>query len=105
LDRIALTPTQSYSLYLYALTALVVVVLRRTRPDAPRPCRVFGCPYVPIIFVLGSAWFLVNTLMEEPVEAGCGAAMLGVGVRVYRFWKRRAAPGPNRGASPPLSPM
>src|SRR5271157_3689001 len=75
----------------YALTALAVVVLRRTRPNAPRPYRVFGYPYVPIIFVLGSTWFLVNTLMEEPVEAGCGAAILGAGILVYGFWKRRAA--------------
>jgi APA family basic amino acid/polyamine antiporter len=89
----------------YALTALAVVVLRRTRPDAPRPYRVFGYPYVPIIFVLGSAWFLVNTLMERPKEARWGAIMLGVGVPVYWFWKRRAAPGTNPGDSPPLSPV
>jgi len=75
----------------YALTALAVVVLRRKRPDAPRPYRVFGYPYVPIIFVLGSAWFLVNTLLEEPVEAAGGAVMLGVGGLVYGFWKRRSA--------------
>jgi len=87
----------------YALTALAVVVLRRTRPYAPRPYRVFGYPYVPIIFVLGSACFLVNTLIEKPVEAGCGAIMLGVGALVYCFWKRRAAPGSNPGAPPPLS--
>ncbi len=89
----------------YALTALAVMVLRRTMPDAPRPYRVFGYPYVPIIFVLGSAWFLVNTLMEEPVEAGCGAVMLGLGVLVYGFWKRRAAPGADSGAVRPLSPV
>lgn len=88
----------------YALTALAVIVLRRTRPDAPRPYRVFGYPYVPIIFVLGSAWFLVNTLMEEPVEAGCGAIMLGVGAVVYWFWKRKTTPGANPGDSPPISP-
>jgi APA family basic amino acid/polyamine antiporter len=89
----------------YALTALAVLVLRRNKPDAPRPYRVSGYPYVPIIFVLGSAWFLVNTLMEEPVEAGWGAAMLGVGVPVYWFWKWRAAPGPNPDTPPPLSPL
>jgi len=88
----------------HALTALAVIVLRRTRPDAPRPYRVFGYPYVPIIFVLGSAWFLVNTLREEPLEAGCGAIMLGVGAVVYWFWKRKATPGANPGDSPPLSP-
>ncbi|HXW15731.1 MAG TPA: amino acid permease [Terriglobia bacterium] len=89
----------------YALTALAVVVLRHTMPDAPRPYRVFGYPYVPIIFVLGSAWFLLNTLMEEPVEAGCGAVMLGLGVLVYGFWKRRAARGENPSAVPPLYPV
>jgi APA family basic amino acid/polyamine antiporter len=85
----------------YALTAVAVVVLRRTRPDAPRPYRVWGYPYVPIIFVLGSAWFLVNTLVEEPVEAGWGAIMLAVGLPVYWFWKWRASPETTRRASPP----
>jgi hypothetical protein len=60
---------------------------------------------VPVIFVLGSTWFLVNTLMEEPLEAGCGAIMIGLGVLVYGFWKRRAAPEANSGAVRPLSPM
>ncbi|MGO8814881.1 MAG: APC family permease [Terriglobia bacterium] len=73
----------------YALTALAVVVLRRTRPDVPRPYRVYGYPYVPIIFVLGSALFLANTLREEPYEAGFGAVMLGLGLLVYWFWKRQ----------------
>jgi APA family basic amino acid/polyamine antiporter len=86
----------------YALTALAVVVLRRTRPDVPRPYRVFGYPCVPLIFVLGSAWFLMNTLMEEPVEAGCGAVMLGVGTVVYWFWKRQGKPGANPGDSAPV---
>jgi APA family basic amino acid/polyamine antiporter len=88
----------------YALTAFAVVVLRCTMPDAPRPYRVFGYLYVPIVFVLGSAWFLENTLTEEPVEAGCGAVMLGIGVLVYGFWKRGAGPEANPGPAPPLSP-
>ncbi len=76
----------------YALAAFAVVVLRRTMPDAPRPYRVFGYPYVPMVFVLGSVWFLANTLMEEPREAGFGTLMLAAGVPVYWFWRRRAAP-------------
>jgi APA family basic amino acid/polyamine antiporter len=85
----------------YALTALAVVRLRKTRPDVPRPYRVFGYPVVPIVFVLGSAWFLVNTLVEEPKEAGFGAVMLGVGVLVYWFWKRQAAQGASPGTAVP----
>ena len=87
----------------YALTALAVVVLRRTMPDAHRPYRVFGYPYVPLIFVLGSTWFLVNTLVEEPREAGFGAVMLGVGAVVYWIWKPRAGSRENVRSSAPCS--
>jgi basic amino acid/polyamine antiporter, APA family len=85
----------------YALTALAVVVLRRTMPDAPRPYRVFACPYVPLIFVLGSAWFLANTLVEAPREAGFGVVMLGIGLLVYFFWQRQAGRGATPGETAP----
>jgi len=89
----------------YALTAMAVVVLRRSRPDAPRPYRVFGYPYVPLAFVLGSALFLANTLREEPLEAGFGAVMLGVGLLVYWLWKQRGAPKPRPGAPSASCPL
>lgn len=88
-----LTYTIFTAFVFYALTALAVVVLRRKKPDAPRPYRVFGYPYVPFVFVLVSTWFLINTLMEQPLEAGCGAGMLAMGVAVYWVWKRRVAAG------------
>jgi APA family basic amino acid/polyamine antiporter len=73
----------------YALTGYAVVVLRRKLPDAPRPYRVMGYPWVPIAFVLASTWFLVNTLFEKPIESGLGVVMVLLGVPVYLFWKRR----------------
>ncbi len=74
----------------YALTGLAVIVLRRKRPGAVRPYRVFGYPWVPIAFVLTSAWFIVNTLVEKPVESGLGAIMVALGIPVYFAWKRRS---------------
>jgi APA family basic amino acid/polyamine antiporter len=76
----------------YALTAFGVIVLRRKRPDLPRPYRVFGYPWVPMIFVLAAAWFIVNTLIEKPVEAGLGSLIVALGVPVYLIWKRRSGP-------------
>ncbi len=73
----------------YALTAFAVILLRRKRPDAPRPYRVFGYPAVPIAFVLTSAWLMGNTLIEKPLEAGIGSLMVVMGVPVYFLWKRR----------------
>jgi APA family basic amino acid/polyamine antiporter len=73
----------------YALTSYAVIVLRRKMPDAPRPYRVMGYPWVPIAFVLASAWFLINTLFEKPVESGLGVGIVLLGVPVFLFWKRR----------------
>ncbi len=73
----------------YALTGYAVIILRRKRPDLPRPYRVTGYPWVPIAFVLASVWFLVNTLFEKPVESGLGTLMVLLGVPVFWFWRRR----------------
>lgn len=72
----------------YALTTLAVIVLRRKLPDLPRPYRVFGYPFVPIIFVLTAVWFIANTLVEKPLEAGIGSLIVALGVPVYWLWKR-----------------
>ena len=74
----------------YALAGCAVIILRRKFPELPRPYRVFGYPWVPIAFVLASTWFIVNTLIEKPVESGLGVLMVGLGVPVYFFWKGRA---------------
>jgi APA family basic amino acid/polyamine antiporter len=82
----------------YALTGFAVIVLRRKRPEAPRPYRVFGYPWVPLAFVATSGLFLLNTLVERPVEAGLGAVLVALGIPVYLLWKRASA------ASSPRSP-
>jgi APA family basic amino acid/polyamine antiporter len=74
----------------YALTAFAVIVLRRKLPDLKRPYRVWGYPLVPLGFVLGSVWFLLNMLAETPRESGIGTLMVLVGIPVYWIWKRRS---------------
>ncbi|HEV2177465.1 MAG TPA: amino acid permease [Terriglobia bacterium] len=73
----------------YALTALAVVILRRTRPDLPRPYRVHGYPWVPVIFVLAAALFIANTLAQKPLEAGVGCLIVALGIPVYFIWRRK----------------
>lgn len=74
----------------YALAGFAVIILRRKRPELPRPYRVFGYPWVPIAFVLASTWFLVNTLLEKPAEAGLGVLMVALGVPVFYLWRRKS---------------
>jgi amino acid transporter len=75
----------------YALTAFGVIMLRRKRPDLPRPYRVIGYPWVPIIFVVTAAVFVLNLLREKPVEAGYGALIIAMGVPVYYIWKHKSS--------------
>ena len=79
-----------FALFLFhAATGAAVLVLRRTRPDAPRPYRTWGYPFVPLLFVATSLAFVVNTLVEKPVESGIGLAIVALGVPAYAFWRAR----------------
>ena len=76
------------STLLHALGAVGVFRLRRTRPDAPRPYRVWGYPVVPIVYILASSAVVVNTLIERPRESLAGLGFLALGLPVYWYSRR-----------------
>ena len=75
----------------HAATGAAVMVLRRTRPDAPRPYRVWGYPVLPVLFVVSALAFVANALVEKPVESGIGIALLALGIPAYRWWRSKEA--------------
>ena len=78
-------------LLFHAATGMAVFVLRRRRPDAPRPYRVWGYPIVPGIFALTCLALLVNTLFERPVESLLGIGILALGIPAYLWWRGQEA--------------
>ena len=62
--------------------------LRRDRPDHPRPYRTWGYPIVPVLFIAGSAAFVVNTLVERPAESLAGLGLLALGLPAYWYWSK-----------------
>jgi APA family basic amino acid/polyamine antiporter len=76
------------SLLLHMLGAIALFRLRRTRPDAVRPYRVWGYPIVPAVFIIASAAFVLNTLVEKPRESFTGLGLLALGLPAYWYWKR-----------------
>ncbi|MGB6603577.1 MAG: amino acid permease [Steroidobacteraceae bacterium] len=70
----------------YALTVAAVFVLRRRRPELPRPYRVWGYPLVPAVFLLASVGMVVNALLTDPVNTGVTFAIICVGLPAY--WLR-----------------
>jgi basic amino acid/polyamine antiporter, APA family len=66
-----------------------VFVLRRTRPDAPRPYRAWGYPVVPGLFILASLLLMLNTLFERPKESLWGLLFVALGLPAYAGWRRK----------------
>jgi APA family basic amino acid/polyamine antiporter len=74
----------------YGMSGAALIVLRRRWPDAERPYRVWGYPFVPIAFVLVTVYLLINTLVSMPTRALAGIVLIIVGMPVYEYFMRRA---------------
>ncbi|HVT58795.1 MAG TPA: amino acid permease [Thermoanaerobaculia bacterium] len=80
----------------HAAAGLAVFVLRRRRPDLPRPYRTWGYPVVPALFVLACLLLVGNTLHEKPVESFWGLGLVALGLPAY-WWMRRSSAPPDEG--------
>lgn len=72
----------------YALGTFGIFVLRRKRPDSPRPYKTVGYPFVPIAFVIVAIWFVYNTVITDPRDSLIGLGLVMLGVPAYIYWKR-----------------
>jgi APA family basic amino acid/polyamine antiporter len=72
----------------YTLTVIGLFVLRWKRPDAPRPYRCTGYPWLPAIYVLLGTWWTINTIVERPKEALAGTFIVLIGIPGYLYWRR-----------------
>jgi APA family basic amino acid/polyamine antiporter len=76
---------------LYGMSAAAVLVLRRKRPDLPRPYRTIFYPAMPLLFVGVAALLLYYTLRNSPRESALGLLLIAAGIPFYAYWRRRAA--------------
>jgi APA family basic amino acid/polyamine antiporter len=74
----------------HAATGLALFRLRRTRPGAARPYRVWGYPWVPAGFVLTSLLFVINSLVASPADSVIGLGLVALGLPAYVWWRRTA---------------
>lgn len=71
------------------LTVAGVMVLRRKRPDLPRPYKTWGYPVTPLLFILSAVFLTVNSLVRTFWNSFAGLALIALGVPVYFVWTRR----------------
>jgi basic amino acid/polyamine antiporter, APA family len=73
----------------YGITALGVFILRKKMPDAPRPYKVWGYPFVPAIFILFCIALFGNTIITRPREAAIGLILMLTGVPLWWWFRRK----------------
>jgi APA family basic amino acid/polyamine antiporter len=77
-------------LIFYVLTILGLFVLRRRQPEAPRPYRTVGYPWLPALYIVMASWICVVLLRYKPQFTWPGLVLVLLGVPVYMIWAKRA---------------
>jgi amino acid transporter len=88
------------------LAVTTIFVFRRTRPDAERPYRCRGYPWVPALYVTILALVVTNMFWKQTMEALVGVGFIAVGALVYYALLREPAssvPPVGEQPAPPLS--
>jgi basic amino acid/polyamine antiporter, APA family len=78
----------SAALIFYILTVAGVFRLRITRPDAPRPYRTLGYPFVPAFYLLAASVILFVLFLYRPSTTWPGLLIVLLGVPIYLVIRR-----------------
>jgi APA family basic amino acid/polyamine antiporter len=73
------------------LTVMGVFVLRWREPELPRPFRVWGYPFTPLLFALIAVFTMGYVLKEHPLESGLGLGWMLLGLVLYGVTSRKSA--------------
>jgi APA family basic amino acid/polyamine antiporter len=80
------------ALLFYMITTIGIFRLRARRPDAERPVKAFGYPWIPGLYVVLTGLLCLNLLMQPAQQryAGLGLIIVAFGVPVYFGWRKWA---------------
>jgi basic amino acid/polyamine antiporter, APA family len=87
-DQLTNMAVMSYAIF-WIPVSLAVIVLRRKLPHAPRPFRVPGYPFVPLIFALVMVGIVVSALLTATAESVAALALILIGLPLYPLFRRR----------------
>lgn len=67
----------------YMLTIFGIVLLRKKRPDLPRPYKVIGYPVLPVLYILMGLAFCVLLIVFKPKFTWPGLIITAIGIPIY----------------------
>jgi APA family basic amino acid/polyamine antiporter len=77
-------------LIFYVLTIAGIFVLRKKQPEAERPYKAFGYPFVPLLYIMAAVAIMFVLLLYKTQTTWPGLVIVLLGVPVYWLWSRRA---------------
>ncbi|MGZ3820478.1 MAG: APC family permease [Mucilaginibacter sp.] len=85
----------------YGFAAYGIFILRKKMPDADRPFKLKGYPYLPIIFILFSTLYVIITLYNDTsdymagrshiINSVFGLLLTAIGVPLYWYFRKKEA--------------
>jgi APA family basic amino acid/polyamine antiporter len=75
-------------LLFFAITILAIFVLRRKRPDIPRPYKAFGYPFIPALYIFATVFIMIILLIYKPTYTFPGLIIVLLGIPVYFIWRK-----------------
>lgn len=78
------------ALFFYMLTIAGLFVLRFKRPNAVRPYKALGYPFLPGLYIVLAGWICIVLLRYKPQYTWPGMVLVLLGIPVYLFWSRRS---------------
>lgn len=76
-------------LIFYILTIYGIFILRKKMPDAERPYKAFGYPFLPFLYIIVASAISVTLLITKTNTCGWGVLIMLVGIPVYYLTKAK----------------
>lgn len=76
-------------LIFYILTIYGIFILRKKMPDAERPYKAFGYPFLPMVYIIVASAISIALLVTKTSTCGWGVLIMLVGIPVYYLVKEK----------------
>ncbi|HNP34147.1 MAG TPA: amino acid permease, partial [Flavobacterium sp.] len=77
------------SLLFYILTIGGIFILRKKEPEAERPYKAFGYPFVPILYMILTGMICIDLVIYDTRNTGLGLFIVALGIPVYYLFMNK----------------
>lgn len=77
------------SLLFYILTIYGIFILRKKEPNAERPYKAFGYPFVPLLYIVMTSLICITLLIYDTKNTGLGLFIVLLGIPIYYFTQKK----------------